>query len=145
MAPVRAPTLKKPSPWHLFTHLLNKSTFSVSRIIDLKSFDIHYMSFINSFLPSKSNILGACHFFFLFSFTFIAHLFRGLAGACVNPEVFSHSLFVHSLVCLITHSFLNEFQPNLYQHFLRVCSTCHTIFSLKQHLNVFVKGYYTAG
>ena len=41
------------------------------------------------------------------------------------------SLFVHSLICLITHSFLHEFQPNLFQHFSHVCSTCHTIFSLK--------------
>ena len=24
MAPVRVPTLEKPSPWHLFTRLLNK-------------------------------------------------------------------------------------------------------------------------
>ena len=28
----------------------------------------------------------------------------------MNPGSFS--LFVHSLVCQITHSFLNEFQPN---------------------------------
>ena len=32
-------------------------------------------------------------------------------------EVFSNSLFVHSLVCPITHSFLDRFQPNLLQHF----------------------------
>ena len=47
----------------------------------------------------------------------------------MNPRRFS--LFVHSLVCPITHSSLNGFQPNLVQHFPHVCSTCHTVFSLK--------------
>ena len=69
--------------------------------------------------------------FFLSSFIFIAHFFRGLAGAFVNPGSFLNSLYIYSLVCLITHSFLHGFQPNLYQHFSYVCSTCHTIFSLK--------------
>ena len=50
-------------------------------------------------------------FFSLFvSFIFIAHFICVLAGACVNPGSF---LFVHSLVCPITHSFLDGFQPNL--------------------------------
>ena len=45
----------------------------------------------------------------------------------MNSTSFSlNSLFVHSLVCPITHSFLNEFQPNLCQH---------SIFS--KHMNVF--------
>ena len=56
-------------------------------------------------------------------------------GCLYAPGSFlSNSLFVHSLVCPITHSFLNGFQPNLYQHFPHVCSTCHTIFSLKKTL-----------
>ena len=52
-----------------------------------------------------------------------------LQRLCMNPGSFSR--FVHSLVCQVTHSFLNGFQPNLYQHFSHVCSTCRTIFSLK--------------
>ena len=67
--------------------------------------------------------------FFSSLFHFHRTLFRGLVGACVNPGSFS--FFVHSLVCQITHSFLNGFQPNLYQHFSHVCSTCRNIFSLK--------------
>ena len=63
-------------------------------------------------LPSIKNILGARHYF---SYIF----FRALVGACVNPRNFS--LFVHSLVCQITHSFLNGFQSNLYQHFSHAC------------------------
>ena len=56
-------------------------------------------------------------------FIFIAHFFRGLAGA--EPQkYFLNSLFVHSL----------EFQPTLVQHFPQICSTCHTIFSLKKKL-----------
>ena len=50
----------------------------------------------------------------------------------MNPGRFS--LFVHSLVCPITHSFFYGFQPNLVQHFPHVCSTCHTVFSLKNTL-----------
>ena len=72
--------------------------------------------------------------FFLSFFHFHLHrtLFRGLVGAFVNPgSFFSNSLFIHSLVCLITHSFLHGFQPNLYQYFSCVCFTCHTIISLK--------------
>ena len=131
-----------PSPWHLFTHLLTNSTFNVSRIVELKSFDIHYMSFPHApykLLPSIKNILGTRCFFFYF----LSHNFLWAYGSLCEPRKFS--LFVHSLVCQITHSFLNGFQPNLCQHFSHVCSTCHTIFSLKQHLNVFEKGYYTAG
>ena len=50
----------------------------------------------------------------------------------INPRSFS--LFVYLLVCPITRSFLDGFQPNLVQHFPHVCSTCHTIFSLKKTL-----------
>ena len=88
------------------------------------------MRLINHFLPLKT-FLRTCHLLVSF-FIFIAHLFCGLAGAYVNPgSIFSNSLFMHSLCSLITHSFLNGFQPNLYQGFSHVCSTCHTIFSLK--------------
>ena len=80
-------------------------------------------SLIKSFLSPQIFYVAV-----VFSFIFIAHFFRGLAEACVNPESFFNShLFVHSLVCLITHSFLHGFQPDLYQHFHHVCSTCHTI------------------
>ena len=78
-------------------------------------------------LPSMNIILRACRFFFSSSSSFHFHrtLFCGLAGAYVNPGRFS--LFVHSLVYPITHSFLDGFQPNLVQHFPHVCSTCHTV------------------
>ena len=72
--------------------------------------------------------------FFLASFFLHFHctLFHGLAGAYVNPRRFS--LLVHSLVCPITHSSLDGFQPNLVQHFPHVCSTCHTVCSLQKTL-----------
>ena len=59
------------------------------------------MGIIKSFM---NNIFTLVSFFVLFS----SHTFRGLAGACVNPGRFS--LLVHSLVCPITHSFLDGFQ-----------------------------------
>ena len=85
-------------------------------------------------LPSMNKIFTRVSFFF-FSFHFHRTLFRGLAGTYVNPGRFS--LFVHSLVCPITHSFLDGFQPNLVQHFPHVCSTCHTVYSLKNTLEYF--------
>ena len=121
MAPVHVPTLEKPSPWYLFTQFTN-STCIVSRIIGLKSFDIHDTSFPHApykLLPSIKNVLGT-RCLFLSTFIFIA-LFCGLAGACMNLEsIFSNSLFMHSLSN--NHSFLNGFQPNLCQHFSHVCS-----------------------
>ena len=59
-------------------------------------------------------------------------LFSWACGSLREPRKFS--LFVHSLFCPITHSFLDGFQPNLVQHFPHVRSTCHTIFSLKKTL-----------
>ena len=81
---VCAPTLEKPSPWHLFTHLLN---FNVSRIVELKSFDIHYMSFPHEsykLLPDHKNILGARQFFFLF-LSFSSHTFLWACGSLREP------------------------------------------------------------
>ena len=93
-------------------------------------------------LPPIKNIFTHVVFFlFLSSFIFIAHLFRGLAGAYVNPKKFS--LLVHSLVCPITHSSLDGFQPNLVQHFPYVCSTCHTVFSLKKTLECVYERLFT--
>ena len=89
-------------------------------------------------LPSMKIIFTRVSFFFFsssFSFHFHRTLFCRLAGAYVNPGRFS--LLVHSLVCPITHSFLDGFQPNLVQHFPNVCSTCHTVFSLKNTLEYF--------
>ena len=81
-------------------------------------------------LPSMNNTFTRASFFSCL-FHFIAHFIRGLAGAYMNPGRFS--LFVHSLVYPITHSSLDGFQPNLVQHFPHVCSTCHTVFSLKNN------------
>ena len=55
------------APIHSFTK------HNVSRIVDLKSFDIHRTSFPHApykLLPPNKNILGACHFFFVSSYSF---------------------------------------------------------------------------
>ena len=119
----------------LGTHLLvyyTKSTFIVSAIVNQRFLAINNTRHpINDLLPSIT--LCVCHLIFLFHF--LSTLFHGLIGACMNlGSIFSNFLFVHSLVCPITHSFLDGFQPNFVQHFPQVCSTCHTIFSLKKHL-----------
>ena len=66
--------------------------------------------------------------FFFFFHLFSSHTFFG--GLREPQKFFSNSLYIHSLVCLITRSFLHGFQPNLYQHFY-VCSTCHAIINMK--------------
>ena len=93
------------------------ATITVSRIVNLKFFDIHDRSFSHAaykFFPSIKNILNVSFFFLLVHFLW----------ACRNlqePWDFSNSLVVHSLVCPITHSFLDDFQPNLHRHFSHVC------------------------
>ena len=111
------------------------STFIVSTIVSQQLVQIVFTGFLfgrYKGLPSMNNIFTCTSFFLIIHFHRI--LFRGLAGAYMNPRSF---LFVHSLVCPITHSFLNGFQPNLVQHFPYVCSTCHTVFSLKNTLEYF--------
>ena len=79
------------------------------------------------------NNLYAYVTFSSFFVSFSSHIFCGLARACINLGSFS--LFVQHLIFFpITHLFPDEFQPNLVQHFPQVCSTCHTIFSLKKTL-----------
>ena len=68
---------------------------------------------IKGFLPSVT-FLRARRFFFYF-LSFSSHTFSWACGSLCEPQKFFS--FVHSLVCQITHSFLNGFQPNLYQHF----------------------------
>ena len=109
-------------------------TFIVSTIVSQQLVQIVFTGFLFGHykgLPSINNIF-TCVLIFSSAFIFIAHFFRGLAGAYMNPVIFS--LFVHSLVCPLTHSSLDGFQPNLVQHFPHVCSTCHTVFSLKNTL-----------
>ena len=109
------------------------STFIVSTIVSQQLVQIVFTGFLfgrYKGLPSMNNTFTCASFFSNSNstFIFIAHFFRELTGAYVNPGIFS--LFVHSLVCPITHSSLDGFQPNLVQHFPHVCSTCHTVFSL---------------
>ena len=120
----------------VFAWTVTNSTFIVSTIASQQLVQIVYISFLFGCykgLPSMNNIFTRTPFFLFVSmflcFIFIAHFFRGFAGACMNPGSFS--LFMYSLVCPITHSSLDGFQPNLVQHFPHVCSTCHTVFSLK--------------
>ena len=92
-----------------FTRLLNNTTFVVPRIVDSKLVEIVFPSSLyalNKGLPSiKKHFM--CASFFSCLFHFHHTLFRGLEGTCVNPRSFS--LFMHSLVCQIPHSFLTNF------------------------------------
>ena len=95
------------APIHPFTKQMVPSLCpeSLSRSLSQSSSPVLCKRPIKCFLPSIK-LLYARRLFFFVSFIFIAH-FRGLAGACVNPRSFFQTLlFVHSLLCQITHSFL---------------------------------------
>ena len=83
-------------------------------------------------LPSLNIIFTRASFFSCFFVSFSSHTFSWACGSLRKPGSFS--LLVHVLVCPITHSFLNGFQPNLVQHFPYVYSTSHSIFSLNNTL-----------
>ena len=119
MVPIHASMLEKLSPWHLFTRLLQTVHLwcqeSLTRIIFTNSLYAAY----KLFLP----FLQVHRFSSLFHFHHT--LFPGLAARSLHESrKFS--------ICQITHSFFNGFHPNLCQHFSHVCSTCHTIFTLKE-------------
>ena len=130
MAPfVRPHSRNHPLNTNLPVYYTN-STFIVSTIVSQQLVQIVFTGFCLGII----NIFT--HSYIIFSnstFIFITHFFVGLRELnYVNPGSFS--LFVHSLICPITHSFLYGFQPNWVQHFPHVCFTCHTVFSLKNTL-----------
>ena len=106
------------------------STFIVFTIISQHLVQVVFTGFLFGCykgLPSMNTSLCMGRFFL------ICTLFRGLARAYVNPRRFS--LFVHSLVCPITYSSLDGFQPNLVQHFpMYALPVIATVFSLKNTL-----------
>ena len=94
------------APIHSFTKQIVPSMYqeslSWSRLISITRVFRNHL--INS--PFHQKYFRCPSFFFFYFLSFHHTLFRGLAGACLNPESFS--LFVHSLVCQITHSFLSQ-------------------------------------
>ena len=90
-------------------------------------------SHTKSFLSSKKFYAAVVFSFFVSFFYFIAHVSWACVTPMWNPAISIWNIhLVHILICLITHSFLHGFQPNLYQHFSYVCSTRQTTFSIKQ-------------
>ena len=99
------------------------STFIVSRIVDLKFVEIVFTSF--SYVPYK--MLPYIIFTHASLFFFVS---------------FSLHTFLHSLVYQVAHSFVvYSAKLDLCQHFSHACY----YFQPSSHLNVFEKGYYTAG
>ena len=117
------------------------STFIVSTIVSQQLVQMVFTSFLFGCykgLPYMNNIFTLASFFSCLFVSFSSHTFLWTCESLqyMNPGNFS--LFVHSLVCPITHSSLDGFLPNLVQHFPHVCSTCHTVFSLKNTLEYYV-------
>ena len=81
-------------------------------------------------------------FFLFLCFIFIAHFFRGLVGACVNPGSF---LFVYSIVCPITTHFLMDFSQTLFNTSPSMLYLSYYFHPKENTCHVLVNGYYTAG
>ena len=81
------------APIHSFTKQLVPSMYqeSLTRNRFISMARVFRTRLINSFFHQK-NVLGARRFFSCF--IFIAHFYRGLAGACVNPGRFFFKLFL---------------------------------------------------
>ena len=98
------------APIHPFTKQMVPSLCpeSLTRSLFRSFSPVLYVRLIKGFLSPKT-FLRARRSFSLFVSLFHFHLtlFHRHAGACVNPGSFSNSLFVHSLLCQITRSFLN--------------------------------------
>ena len=91
-------------------------------------------------LPPIKNIFTRASFFSCFFLHFHRTPFRGLAGAYVNP-----TLLVHSLVCPITHSSLDDFSQTWFSTSPMYALPVILFSAKRKYLNVFMKGYYTAG
>ena len=148
MAPAHTPMVEKPSPLtpiDSFTKQLIHSLYqeSLTSIFSLSVSPVPLMQLINHFLPLKTFL--RVHPFSCFFLCFHCTFFRWLTWSLLEPhKYFSSSLFMHSLFSLITRSFLNGFQSNLYQRFSHVQYNLPVkLFS--KHLNVFVKRYYITG
>ena len=144
MTPVCAPTLEKPSLWHVFTCLLIPSLCpeSLTRSLSKLFSPIFLMRPIKCFLPSIT-FLCASHFFFVCFFYFHRTLFVGLWELVWTSEVFQIFLLcIHFFVKQLTH-FLIDFS--------QTCVSTSSMYALpvmlfsawSKHLNVFEKGHYT--
>ena len=107
MAPVRAPTLKTIPLGliHLFTKQIVPSLYQQSStwswLISMAQVFCTYL--INTRFPSKTLILRASFFSFIFIPQFLWSCMQELAGS-----IFSNSLLMHSLCSPITNSFLSQ-------------------------------------
>ena len=99
------PPSKNHPHWHLFIHLLNNSIFYVSRIVKLKSCDIHDTSFPHALykvLASIKNILGVCYLLFLLSLSL--HTFSWAYRSLREPQKFFIKLSFCAFNCLFNNS-----------------------------------------
>ena len=79
-------------------------------------------------LPSMNIIFTRVSFFLLLLLSFSSHTFSWACGSLREPR---------KIISFCAFTCFDGFQPNLVQQFPHVCSTCHTVFSLKSTLEYF--------
>ena len=122
------------------------STFIVSTIISQQLVQIAFTGFLfgrYKGLPSMNNTFTCASFFLIILLSFSSHTFSWGCGSLREPRnIFSFCAFTclsnNSLISLWISAKLGSALPH-------VCSICHTVFSLKNTLEYFLKDYYTAG
>ena len=124
----RIPTMEEIS----FMHHGTCSCTHIRKTIPLVPIHLFTRQIIPSLYQQSLNEVLCNHAIILLFIHFHRTVFCGVVELAQTLEVFSNSIFVHSLVYPITRSFLNGFQPNLYQLFSACKSICE-------------RGYYTAG
>ena len=145
MMPVCAPMLKEPPPWHLCFCLLNKWYLHCIQNCWHEAYPNIFSCFLH--VPFKvlhyiNNILMRALFFLCF--IFISQFSWACGNLHQSRKLLSNSLFVHSILCQTTHSFLNGIAklvsalPDMYVLSIILIS------AWSKYWNVFEKGYYTA-
>ena len=143
MAPARIPTSKKPSLFHFYKVLLIIPSFCIESISPMMKrclLSLFSNSLLRSLLSDQLERSARRFLSFFLSFflsIFIAHFLQvqefALAPGiqtCVKFMLNLNTLFKHTFVCLITHSFICVFNSNLGQSFPYVYSISAATFNL---------------
>ena len=136
----------KTIPWHTLTHLLDK--YVVATYLQLSLTYVNFFAINHTiFLHAPYKLPPSITFFCLF-LSFSLHTLSWAFGSLREPWKIFKSLFVHSFVCPITYTMdFSQIYISTSPMYALVTYIPVILFSAQpvKHLNVFVKGYYTAG
>ena len=111
------------------------------KILQIPSYLFAKHPYVQTTSFQQNNHYVGIHARRFFCFIFIAPFFVGLRDP---GNYYLKYSFMHTLICLITPSFLHGFQPNLYQYFSYVRMLYHTNnFQYKANTSIYLRGTFT--